>query len=241
MILLSFLVLNYAWIENANWKKPLSWICFGLTVSLIYLTQSRSGLLASVVFIGLMLWRSKHNYTVLTSLFLSLFVFFISSFVIHKTLTRENVEAESTLARFDSIAEQTKMTIEGKPSDKIEVSTHERIVHLRDAFKVIKEKWFLGTGLGFQNYFRFVKLDIERTPHNILISYFAQMGIMGFLIFFLIHFKLFGYSLRNDSSYPFITFIAAVTVHLLFNEYYLQPYLWAVLGIIPSLPWKKQA
>lgn len=239
MILLSLLVINYAWIVTTKWKNFLCWFCFGLTLTLIYLTQSRSGLLSTMVFIGLMLWNSRRNFTVILSLFFSLIVFSFTTFVVNNSLIRNHMEAESTIARFGSVAEQTKMTIEGKPPVKIEVSTHERIVHMKDALKVIKKKWFLGTGLGFKNYFRFVKLDIERTPHNILISYLAQMGIIGLIIFITIHLKLFGNSIAPEAKYPFIAFISALVIHLLFNEYYLQPYVWLILGIIPSLPWSR--
>ena len=143
-------------------------------------------------------------------------------------------ESEGLIRRFEQIAVQTQSTIEG--NDKIiEGSTHERLTHLLDAWEVIKLKWLWGTGLGYKNYLKTEhEFKIPRTPHNIVVNYFAQMGVIGFSFFCLINYFLF-FSKQFSLNFPVKLFLFSVFIHLCFNDYYLQPIMWAYIAFLPII------
>jgi O-antigen ligase len=104
--------------------------------------------------------------------------------------------------------------------------------------KLIKDNFFFGTGPGLTNYFNALEsYNIHTHPgkaHNFYISYFAELGLIGFMLLLAMLisvFKLFKKNSNYIDKKGFRVLWLGLMIMLFFNEYITIPYIWMFLGI----------
>jgi len=114
---------------------------------------------------------------------------------------------------------------------------YRRFLLMKEAIRIFKEHWILGTGLGLDNYLHYFNENtIPAKPHSFYISYLAEFGLLGFsfLILFLISLTLYLYKAVRLTSEAKEKFLAlgflvghlSILIMFFFNEYITAPYTW---------------
>jgi O-antigen ligase len=117
---------------------------------------------------------------------------------------------------------------------------YKRVKLLKISSDIIQNNFWLGTGLGLENYRKeFYKVsdwDFDSKAHNFYFSYFSELGLIGFLmlmsIFSMIYMKLPPLKSRHRSFR--ISFIV-VAIMMTMNEYILLPEIWFFFGILVGI------
>lgn len=184
-------IFKYKILTEKYFRLIVAVVYFPLTVLAIFLTNSRSGLVALAVFVLFMLFKSKHKFKILILL------------VAIAPLTYQAIPDESkarygTLLGFVGIDE--KPSFEKSKVEKWSTASAEgRLVGLERGMEIFMEKPMFGVGPGV---FAFVSGTREQT-HNLLAQLAAEAGIFALILFALLIFMIYKRYRRmqkNESS-----------------------------------------
>lgn len=115
---------------------------------------------------------------------------------------------------------------------------YKRFVLIDAAKKIISENFWLGTGVGLTNYrrgFSEVVVNTERDSkaHNFYLSYFAELGLIGFTIIMAVFLFIYFLISVPDPRFKFGKAIfLSIAVIMLMSEYILLPEIWFLFGML---------
>lgn len=115
-------------------------------------------------------------------------------------------------------------------------SESRRLALTKEGIRIAKERTLLGTGIGLRNYLDNSRAPVEvpARPHNWIVSYFAQLGLLGmsFLCLFFLEAarRARRHAIRHSSG-GILGSLVAVMVAMLFNEYLTSPITWCFIGV----------
>lgn len=121
-----------------------------------------------------------------------------------------------------------------KGGERLEkISNQGHISTCREGWQIIKNKWLSGTGIGnYTLYLSRLKPGLSlwnyQPAHNLFLMIWAEMGIIGLIIFILICYYLIAHTIKNKKYfYPALTvFILSIS---LFDHYFWTLYVGVVL------------
>jgi len=128
-------------------------------------------------------------------------------------------------------------------NERLEVkSNQERILSYQDGWGIIKDNWLLGAGIG--NY----TLELhKKNPnlsawdyqpvHNVFMLVWAELGIIGLIIFLAFIFQMIKIAFKN---YPIVVFLIFLLIVFLFDHYFWTLYVgvilwWFATGLITNM------
>lgn len=201
---------------------------FGIIFTALIFTFSRSGIIGAMM--GIVLYYLKltpKNIVIVTFIFMvSAGLFFVgSNSLLVKRMAKTAVTIEK-IVHSDEI-------IQGQ-------SDYNRIKLMQAAIDISKQNFWFGAGLGLKNYQReFHKVSNhprDSKAHNFYLSYFAELGLIGFIILISFFVVIFNNLAPLKSKYRTfkVTFIC-IAVMMTMNEYILLPEIWYFLGIMVGI------
>ncbi len=195
-------------------------------LSVIFLL-SRSAILAYIfVLTTLLLLNSSKRKIVdllgITLVFL-IFLALLSTTEVYALLVDKFTTTYETFTKLNDFSNFTK----GDPDSK-------RVFLISASLDIIKNNFWLGTGLGLENYreaFHSASdFYMDSKPHNFYLSYFSELGFFGFSLLMAIFYLI--YRNINKSIKPFKAFFMGLSFLLLTNEYILLPLIWILFGLL---------
>ncbi|MCD6149596.1 O-antigen ligase family protein [bacterium] len=205
----------------------------------ILLTFSRSAWLAlavGIIFLGVAIWprtaRSESEQSAKQSFIKLLLVFSLAGIVF------ASVNYKNFSTRFDA----------GKRLEQKSIS--ERNSYFNQAREIIKENFWLGTGAGnytlavFQSTFAFASADKKneikkpiwqcQPVHNVFALIWAELGIVGLILFVLILAQIFLKSLKNKTLFCCLLFVVCCLLfvdHWLWTTHFGILLFWLIAGL----------
>lgn len=211
-------------------EKARAWLlfCIGCIFLTLAFTFSRSGIIGVVACILLYYLRFSLGGLAKTAAVVLLIV----------TVAYSGV-ADKSLQRLERVIVTSQMLIHGESLDN-SMNDFNRVMLLKGAIATATDNFWFGTGLGLENYQKaFHKVSDygqASKAHNFYISYFAELGLMGFsllmLILYLASRKLYPLSSRHKA---FKVSFVAMALMMTMNEYILMPELWFFYGMLAGL------
>jgi hypothetical protein len=187
-IILSYLV-NKIFQKNF-YNKLLVFLFYLLSLTTIYLTGERSNFiifcLCSVLFISFSFFKTKYKFFLLTFLLISVLL-----------LLKFDLKLK---ARF---VDQTKNIVHSKNHNFLESILQTQYgAHYITAYQIFKDYPFLGSGIKtfrvvcenkkYENYnIPRIKYRCATHPHNVVLEFLSELGIVGILLFLLFFIYLF--------------------------------------------------
>ena len=205
---------------------------FILFLSIIFGTLlfifSRSGILGFLF--GVILYYLKFNIKNLLKIFLilSLVIGIFSTGIADKALKR----LERTTTTIDRL-------VKGEEFDN-SMGDYNRVMLLINAINIIKHNFWFGTGLGLENYRKaFHKISNyhhDSKAHNFYLSYFAELGFIGFSILILLLSLIYQKLAPLNSKYrAFRVSFWVIAFMMTTNEYILLPEIWFYFGMLAGI------
>ena len=105
------------------------------------------------------------------------------------------------------------------------------------AIEIIKNNFWFGTGIGLENYrnafHKYVSFyHHDSKAHNFYLSYFAELGVFGFILLILILGVLYKKLSKNKTHIAFRISFIGIAFMMTMNEYIGLPELWFFYGIL---------
>lgn len=230
-IVMIFPLLFYIYKEE---RKSRRWLlfcvsCIALTLTL---TFSRSGIIGLLA--GIILYYMRFT---LSGLLKSTVILLIIAAIAFSGI------ADQSLQRLARVSVTTNMLMHGEDLNA-SMNDYNRVMLLKGAIATAKDNAWFGTGLGLDNYRKgFHKVsdyNQDSKAHNFYISYFAELGLVGFslllFILFLISRKLHPLSSRHKA---FKVSFLVMAIMMTMNEYILLPELWFFFGMLAGMSYLK--
>jgi O-antigen ligase len=180
-----------------------------MALYIIFLSGSKKGVLFSIVLLGITLLFQMRNIQTFFLLLMKLLGFFIIIYYVgDKYLDLEQLQSTLTLLlnRFNAFLEGT------------DNSTVERLFFIQEGLRQFSEHPLFG--LGISNFIVLYGLY----THNNYIELLANVGIIGFVLFYLIYFFLFVkiFNMKNgfDKLMLFVFIILTLFMQMAFISYY---------------------
>ncbi len=226
-IVMVFPLLFYTYKEQ---EKARGWLlfCIGCLFVTLAFTFSRSGIIGMLACILLYYMRLTLSGLAKTAAVVLLIA----------TIAYSGV-ADKSLQRLERVLVTSQMLIHGENLDS-SMNDYNRVMLLQGAIATAKDNFWFGTGLGLQNYQKaFHKVSDyghASKAHNFYISYFAELGVVGFsllmLILYLVSRKLYPLSSRHKA---FKVSFLAMALMMTMNEYILMPEIWFFYGMLAGM------
>jgi|GEM_PF-6973578 len=211
-------------------KKSLLWlvICAGTIALCVAFTFSRSGLIGLLC--GMILYYGRFTFmgVLKFSLAVLAIVLFLASGVTERT-------TERLLMTGNTISSM----ISGEEIDR-NVGDRNRSLLVQGAIDTAKGHFWLGTGLGIENYrdglHRSSTLPLNSKAHNFYLSYLAELGIFGFVMLLAIFHRIFrSLPPLNSRCRAFRVCFLVTAIMMTMNEYILLPELWLLFGLMTGI------
>lgn len=147
--------------------------------------------------------------------------------------------AEKSLKRLERITTSVEMLSSGEKMDS-SMGDYNRVMLLQNAILIIQNNFWFGTGLGLENYKKaFHKVSNyhhDSKAHNFYLSYFAELGFIGFMILIILLSLIYKNLAPLSSKYrAFKVSFWAVALMMTMNEYILLPELWFFFGMLSGI------
>lgn len=210
--------------------KSRTWLlfCIGCVLLALVFIYSRSGLIGLVL--GILLYFLRFTLPgLLKSMAAMMFVVvFISSGV-----------ADKSVDRLAHISSTVNMVMQGDQLDN-SMGDYNRYMLLTGAIDTAKENFWFGTGLGLDNYrasfHKASNYGRDSKAHNFYISYFVELGMVGFTLLLTILFLIWRLLHPLSSRYrAFRVSYIVIAVMMAMNEYILLPELWFFYGMLAGM------
>lgn len=211
-------------------RKSRLWLlaCAGTIALCVALTFSRSGLVGLMAGVILYYWRFSVMGFVKLAAAIVLVALFLASGI-----------AERTTERLLLTGRTVSALVQNEDVDR-SVGDRNRVLLVHGAIATAREHFWFGTGLGMENYREGLSkaspLPLTSKAHNFYISYFAELGLFGFVLLLAILQRIYA-SLAplgtRHRAYR-VSFIV-MALMMTMNEYILLPELWLVFGILAGI------
>ncbi|MGR5127587.1 O-antigen ligase family protein [Photobacterium swingsii] len=203
--------------------------------SLIYfsffvLLDSRAGIIGFFMVLSVMFFKFH-----LKNIILGIFVFFAI------VITLSSGFGEHITKRLDRATESLHVLVSDDTISSGE-NDFRRVTLLYSGVDIIKNNYLIGTGLGTENYLKYFNTAKFQTvpgqPHNFYLSYSAQLGALGFLLFSMLIYSCFSIVFKYGNRAG-KAFVLSLLFYLTFNEYILLPEVWIFSGLFVFLIYKR--
>ncbi|NGM87292.1 O-antigen ligase family protein [Parapusillimonas sp. SGNA-6] len=212
-------------------RKSRTWLlfCLGAVFLALVSIYSRSGLIGLVLGVVLYFLRFTLGGLIKSMAAIMVIIVFISSGV-----------AEKSLHRLEGTSNTINMVLRGDQLDQHTMGDYARVALLTGAIETAKEHFWFGTGLGLENYREGLRkasnYDRLSKAHNFYVSYFAELGVVGFSILLAILYLIWRSLLPLSSRYrAFRVSYIVIAVMMAMNEYILLPELWFFFGMLAGM------
>ncbi|NLC37361.1 MAG: O-antigen ligase family protein [Alcaligenaceae bacterium] len=215
---------------HATQGKSRLWlmVCVSLITLCVTLTFSRSGLLGLLAGVILYYWRFSLMGLLKFSAAILVVALFLTSGV-----------AERSTERLMMTGNTLSAMLEGQEVDR-SVGDHNRVILVHSAIANAKAHFWFGTGLGMENY-RQGLLEAGTPPvtskaHNFYFSYFAELGLAGFVLLLGILQRIYsGLPALGSRFRAFRVSFLVTALMMTMNEYILLPELWLLMGLLTGI------
>jgi O-antigen ligase len=120
-------------------------------------------------------------------------------------------------------------------------SDYKRFVLIEAAKQIISDNFWFGTGVGLTNYRRAFSesalyTDRDSKSHNFYLSYFAELGLIGFVLILSVFFAIYCLLSAKDPRLRFSKAIfLSIAVIMFMSEYILLPEIWFLFGVLAGV------
>ena len=202
--------------------------CVSIVALCVVLTYSRSGLVGLLA--GAMLYYLR--FSLVGLLKFSVVVLVIALFL-------QSGVAERSTQRLAQAGQTISAMMEGRELDR-SANDRNRVVLVNSAIAAAKVHFWVGTGLGMQNYRDGLRRAgvglVTSKSHNFYLSYFTELGIFGFALLLgilkFIHGSLPSMASRRRA---FRVCFLVTALMMTMNEYILLPELWLFMGLLMGI------
>ncbi len=199
--------------------------CVVLTLALIF---SRSGLIGLLAGIFMFYMRFSLAGLLKSAAALLLIIAFAFSGI-----------ADNSLKRLEHVSVTARMLAHDENLDS-SMSDYNRVMLLKGAIATAEDNFWFGTGLGLENYRKsFHKVSDygqDSKAHNFYISYFAELGIIGFsLLLIILSLILRKLPPLSGPGKAFKVSFLVIAIMMAMNEYILLPELWFFYGMLAGM------
>ena len=120
---------------------------------------------------------------------------------------------------------------------------YNRIMLLTIAFEIIKHNFWFGTGSGLENYreafHKVSNYTHDSKAHNFYVSYFAELGLIGYCILMVILVLIYKQLAPMNSKYrAFRVAFWVIAIMMTMNEYILLPEIWFYFGMLSGISYR---
>ena len=213
-----------------NHGKSRLWLltCVSIVTVCVAFTYSRSGLVGLLAGMILYYWRFS-----LVGLLKFAAVLLAIAIFLHSGI------AERSTERLIMTGQTISAMLEGREVDR-SVGDHNRVVLVNSAIAAAKNHFWFGTGLGMQNYREGLRrtgiATVTSKSHNFYLSYFTELGLIGFALLLAILKSLYSALPSMGSHLRAFRVIFLVTALMMtMNEYILLPELWLLMGLLMGI------
>jgi hypothetical protein len=168
----------YLWPATKRVFKPILLLQVGLVLNIIIFTGSRTGYVGLLMMIAFVFLQSKYK-----KKFLAVFALLC--------IVSIPFVSQQYYTRFETI-----FTLQ----DTVGGSIEKRIQILHDAWQIFLKHPF-GVGIEAFEHVRFYYFGREQATHNLYLQVATHLGIQGFIIFFLLIYKLMNLLIRLKKSF----------------------------------------
>lgn len=198
----------------------------------IVFIESRSGLIATIYAITFSIYAAISMK--LKNKKIAIAIIAVMAFSAMLVITNSNINE-----RLGYLKNTTEVLVGGGTIDQGE-QDFDRAMLLSFAFEIIELNPFFGVGIGLRNYqlaLESLNIDFHRLSkaHNFYVSYFAELGMVGFSILLFGFYRL--YKIVKNNIFCSQAYVTCAIL-LFFNEYILLPELWYLLGLISAYAFK---
>lgn len=212
---------------HATQRKSKLWLagCVSVIALCVLLTYSRSGLIGLMAGTLLYYWR----FSLLGMLKLCVVIVVIGLFL-------QSGIAERTTERLIKTGNTVYAMLHGEEVDR-SVGDHNRVLLVNSAIATAREHFWLGTGLGMQNYraglTRAGLGTVTSKSHNFYLSYFTELGLVGFVLLLAVLQRIYSHlpPLGSQKRAFRVSFLVTALM-MTMNEYILLPELWLLMGML---------
>lgn len=221
---------------HSNHGKSRFWLlsCVGIVALCVALTYSRSGLVGLLAGMILYYWRFSLVGLLKVSAVLLAIALFLQSGIAQRSTERLAMTGQTISAMLD-----------GREVDR-SVGDHNRVVLVNSAVAAAKKHFWFGTGLGMQNYREGLRragvASVTSKSHNFYLSYFTELGLVGFALLLSI-LKCIHSLLPSMGSHQRAFRVSFLVTGLMMtmNEYILLPELWLFMGLLMGITQRQAA
>lgn len=231
-IVMVFPLLFYVYKQE---RKSTRWLlfCIGSIGLAVAFTFSRSGIIGVLACVFLYHMRFSLSGLAKSLAVLALIV-----------LIAFSGAADKSLQRLERVFTTSQMLAHGEDLNST-MNDYNRVMLLKAAIATAQDNFWFGTGLGLENYRKAFHKASDyghaSKAHNFYISYFAELGAMGFslllFILYLISRKLHPLSSRHRA---FKVSFVAMALMMSMNEYILLPEIWFFYGMLAGMSHTKE-
>ena len=200
----------------------LSWILIFITFLYLF---TRIGLFAFIFSSVLYLFSiSKKGKLIGVLILIGVFVVYLSG--VADVMFNRFATMPDTLSRIQA------GTMDGEAYD------YRRFILVNAAIDIIKENFWLGTGVGLENYINELKRIVPNfathygKSHNFYLSYFAELGFIGFSMLLLL---LVGVYRKVRQVLAMKIAFVTMAIFMMVSEYILFPELWFFFGMLAGM------
>lgn len=209
-------------------------LCAGTIALCVALTFSRSGLIGLAA--GVLLYYGRFSLAGLLKAAAGVIVvaLFLNTGVTERTTERLFTTSGTVSALFD-----------GRELDR-SVGDYNRLHLVNSAMDTAREHFWFGTGLGMTNYREGLRRaghgEVTSKAHNFYISYFAELGVVGFMLLLAMLQRIYAGLPPLGSRYrAFRVSFLVMALMMTMNEYILLPELWLFFGMLAGLSHRVRA
>lgn len=201
--------------------------CVSVVALCVVLTFSRSGLVGLLA--GTMLYYLRFS-------LIGLLKFAVVLVII--ALFLQSGVAERSTQRLLQAGQTINAMLEGRELDH-EAGDRNRVVLVQSAVKTAKVHFWMGTGLGMQNYRDGLRRAgvglVTSKSHNFYLSYFTELGLFGFALLLSILKGIYSKLPPLGHQRAFRVCFLVTALMMTMNEYILLPELWLFMGLLMGI------
>jgi len=226
-VVLATLLFPLVFYVHETQGKPRRWLllCAGVIALCVVLTFSRSGLIGLAA--GVLLYYGRLS---LKALAKAAFGVCVLVLLLSTGIAQRSVE------RLSNTGNTVSALFEGRELDNT-VGDRNRLNLVNSAMDAAKAHFWLGTGLGMANYREGLRRvghsEITSKAHNFYLSYFTELGIVGFALLLALFQRIYaGLPPLSSRQRAFRVSFLVMAVMMTMNEYILLPEFWLFFGML---------
>ncbi|HZH56049.1 O-antigen ligase family protein [Yanghanlia caeni] len=214
--------------ETQGRSRRWLFVCAGTIALCVVLTFSRSGLIGLAT--GLLLYYGRLSPGSLLK---------ATAGVLVLVMVLSSGMAQRSVERLSRTGTTLTALIEGRELDE-SMGDHNRLHLVNSALDAAERHFWLGTGLGMTNYREGLRRaghgDVTSKAHNFFLSYFTELGLVGFALLMAMLQRIYaGLAPLASHQRAFRASFLVMAVMMTMNEYILLPELWLLFGLYTGI------